>query len=49
MSEREQRLEALLREAVQRLDMAFAMSEDERLAKRYAETRDKIRVELRGW
>ena len=38
----------LLCEAANRLDMAFALVEDERVAKRFAETRDKIREEIKN-
>lgn len=44
----EQRRFSLLWEAANRLDMAFALADDERVAKRLAETRDKIRKEIAG-
>jgi hypothetical protein len=40
-------LRALLEEAVNRLDMAFCLADDARAARRFAETRVRIRGELR--
>jgi len=40
-------LHALLQEAANRLDMAFCLADNERVAKLYAQTRDKIREELK--
>jgi hypothetical protein len=39
---------ALLRDAANLLDTAFCFSDDERLDRRYTETRDKIREALKG-